>query len=231
MALEIDFAIALGLFFVFIVFLLSFLVNYIAGYTGLTLTSELRTTAYSIYNVLFSGKGVPQNWEELGYVPVKIGLATDLYRIPVLVTETNGTSRSLSINTTINFDSNCEEKAWNTTVRIRDEDNSEAHFQLYNSSFCSESFLNSSDLVFNLTLSAHQSKIFFVYFSPDKSINTSVYSLGFPTGVENLTVQVLPEEKLSTISISKLKALRNLSYDEVIQTLGTEYSFNLEISE
>jgi len=46
-----------------------------------------------------------------------------------------------------------------------------------------------------------------------------------------ITIKTYPEEILPVVSISKLLALRNLTYEEVVRTLGTEYKFRIEISE
>lgn len=227
---QIDFAIAVGLFITFIVILFLYLTGYMSSYVGLVSTSELRTVAYNIYNSLFGGKGIPENWEEQNYTPVKVGLITDLYRVPIVVTETNGTERDTeTINISLSFDPNCEKKAWNSTVRVY-ENGDEITSQLYNQTFCSENYLNNSDLVFNSSFSANQTKTFFIYFSGEKSIDKPNYSLPFNIS-SNFTIQIYPEEKLTTISITKLKALRNLTYEEVVSTLGTEYKLRIEISE
>ncbi|MDI6798500.1 MAG: hypothetical protein QMD12_00675 [Candidatus Aenigmarchaeota archaeon] len=225
----IDFTVAVGIFIVFIAILISYLLNYLTSYSGLLTTSELRSAAYNAFIVLFGSKGIPEKWEEKNYTPVQVGLMTDLHRIPIIVTETNGTDRGdVIINVTLSFDAECENKAWNSTIRVY-EGESEIPSQLYNQSFCTADYINRSDLVFNSSFSANQSKTFFVYFSNDKSIAPPNYSLPF-TAQTNFTIQIYPEEVLPVISISKLLALRNLSYEEVARTLG-RYRFNIEISE
>jgi len=229
MPLQVDFAIAVGLFITFMVILLLYLTGYMSSYTGIVSTSELRTIAYNIFNTLFGGKGVPKNWNEYNYTPVVIGLLTDLYRIPVIVSETNGTDRgNATINATISFDFNCENKAWNSTVRVL-EGEEEVPSQLYNQSFCTSRYLSSSDVVFNSSFLANQKKVFFVYFSGEKTIAAANYSLVF-SNPSNFSVQIFPEEKFSAVSVSKLLTLRNLTYEEIVRVLGTEYGFNVEIS-
>lgn len=46
-----------------------------------------------------------------------------------------------------------------------------------------------------------------------------------------ITVKTYPEEIVPVVSISKLRALRNLTYEEIVRTLGTGYKFRIEISE
>jgi hypothetical protein len=229
MAIPIDFAVAVGLFLVFIAILFVYLVNYTTSYIDLTSTSELRTVVYDIFTSLFIGKGIPENWEEYNFTPVKVGLALDLYKVPILVTETNGTDRGyIILNVTIDFDANCENKTWNNTVRLYSS--GEVPMQLQNQIFCSDQYLKKADVVFNASFSANENKTFFLFYSPDKGVAAPEYSFSFPS-VSNFTFVIFPEEKLSTISITKLKGLRNLTYEEVLKTLGTEYKFNLEISE
>jgi len=228
MSSQVDFAIAVGLFIVFVATLFLYITGYMSSYTGLISISELRTGAYNIFNVLFGGKGIPENWEDYNHTPATLGLMIDLYRIPVLVTERSGTWRNnVMINASIGFDSGCEKKAWNSTVRVL-EDEDEIASQLYNQTFCVDRYLNRSDIVFNSSFSANQTKTFFIYFSGETSIADSSYSLDF-TNPSDFLVQVFPEEKFSALSISKLSALRNLPYEEVLRTLGIEYKFNIEI--
>ena len=231
---QIDFAVAVGLFFTFVAVLIVYLINFMSSYVGITITSELRTVAYDLFTVLFTGKGIPEDWESHAYTPVKIGLVTDLYRMPIRITETNGTSRNnITINVTVSFDPNCINKTWNDTVRLYDADNAPMIFQLYNQTFCpgSGQYLNSSDIAFNITLAPSETKMLYIYFSPDSSINPADYEVAFPINASNYTAQTYPVETLSALSVSKLEALRKLDYDEVVRTIGTEYKFKIEISE
>jgi len=231
MASQIDFAVAVGLFLISIAVLIFFLVSYVSNYFNFTAISELRSISFSFFNTLFGSKGVPEKWESYEYTPVKVGLITDLYRLPIVINETNGTARiNYTINVSIDFDPSCLNKTWNSTVRVYDENGTEIPSQLFNQAFCSEYFVKKADVVFNLTINPYESKKYFVYYSPQKHILPSNYSFTFPTA-ENYTVVIYPEEKLASISVDKLKGLRNLSYEEVVQTLGSKYNFYVEVSE
>jgi len=227
---NIDFAIAAGLFLVFIGILFGYVVNYLLNYRNIAVASELRGVASDLFNTFFTGKGVPSNWDEQAIVPVKVGLMNDLYRIAINVTETNGTARdNIAINGTIDFDSTCSKNVLNNTVRLYNSSNLEIPFQLYNQTFCSSRYLKTGDLVFNLSLSADQTKFFFVYFSPEKNVTAASYSAVFPNET-NYSFQTFPVEELQMISIDRLKALRLLNYTDVIQTLVKGYSFKVEVS-
>jgi hypothetical protein len=234
MASEIDFALSVGMFFIFIGVLIAYITSYLSSYTGLVATSNLRTAAYNIHNSMFGSKGIPSNWESYNYVPVKIGLITDMYRMPIVISNTNNTQRSnITLNLSITFDNACVNKAWNNTLRIYNNTNHEVKFQLYNQSFCTQQFLNTTDIALNLSMAASSNNTFFIYYSPDKYIESSNYSIEFPAASNwtNFTLKVYPEEKMSAISVTKMIALRNKSYDEVVNTLGTEYKVKIEVSE
>jgi len=231
MASNIDFAIAVGTFFTVVAILITYTLSYLNNYTNYAFTSELRTMAFVTFNSLFSSQGIPSNWENLNFMPLKVGLIGDLYRKPITVTETNGTYReNVTVNTSINFDPNCERSIPNSTVRLYDSLNNENVYKLYNQSFCSGNYLRTADLVFNLTLNANQQKTFYLYFSDSNNITQPTYSLDFPVNVTNITVNVYPEDILSMISPAKLYALRKYSVDNVMKSLGGSLNFNLEIS-
>lgn len=96
---QIDFAIAAGLFIVFTAAIIMILLNYLSNYFNITTVSDLRTVAYDTFYAVFSGMGIPSNWETTSYAPVKLGLVANLYEIPFFINETNGTART---NETVN---------------------------------------------------------------------------------------------------------------------------------
>ena len=231
MSSQIDFAIAVGMFIVFIAVVIIYITNIIGSYQTLFINSELRTVSEDLFNTFFSGKGVPSDWEDYNVSPVKIGLVTHLYRLPLIIYEGNGTVRNnVSINVSVTFDSTCGKTAWNNTVRVYDSSNALIPLQLYNQTLCSSQFLTSADVVFNATIPENQHKTFFVYYSDDKNITGSDYALDF-TGAHNLTVLKYPTERLNVISVAKMKAMKGLTYSEMIQSVGSQYGFNIEISQ
>jgi len=230
MSSKIDFAIAVGLFFMILAFLLKLVFNQVSTTLSLSYTSDLQTKAYDFFNALQSG--IPSNWEEFNRPPVRIGIISDIYRIPIVVMEKNSTDRNnVTINLTVDLDNNCINRAWNNTVRVYDQNATEITSSLFNQTFCTSGYLNKTDLVLNLSLNANQNRTFFIYFSPDKNISAPSYSLSFPDDAINYSILIFPEDKLSAVSVQKLLALRKLNYDDVIQTFFTGYKFNLEIVE
>ncbi len=226
---QVDFAIALGLFITFIALLVAYVINYVISFNSIATTSELRTVAYDFFNSLFGSKGQPTNWENSSTSPMKFGFSGDLYRTPILVTDTSGTNRTLTVNASITFDFYCQSKAWNDSVRIYN-DTSELAFQFYNQTFCNTRFLNTSDVAFNLTFAPNQQQIVYVYYSGDTRIqNMSNYNVSFFNS-SNVNVLVFPQETLSSASVSKIDTFRNKTFSDIIRTLALEYKFNIKIS-
>lgn len=228
MASAIDLAIAVAMFIFFLSFVIIFVINYRTNITGVITTSELRTASLNLFNSLFSGKGIPSNWENFTDVPAKIGLITDLYRIPVNITLHNGTAKYLTVNVTLVFDSGCENRAWNNTIRVYTDNQTEINSTVYNQVICSSNYIRNGSISIRYNFTANQSKIFYVYFSGDKFIAAPNYTV--TAGNDTVfSIQVFPLERLQAISYGKLRALRNLNYDEVLQTISRDYKFHLEI--
>ncbi|MEM5766047.1 MAG: hypothetical protein QW423_00135 [Candidatus Aenigmatarchaeota archaeon] len=227
---HVDFAIAAGIFFVFIGILFGYVISYLINYRGIAENSEVRSIASDLFNIFFTDEGVPSNWEESNLAPVKIGLMGKLYMMVINVTETNGSYRNnITINGSVEFDSSCVRGITNSSVRLYNSNNSQIPFQLYNQSFC-EGFLKKGEIAFNLSLEPYQSEFFFLYFSSEKNILPPNYSVEFPVNASNYTFQTYPIQEFQIISVDKLLALRNLSYIGAIQTIPKGYEFKVEIS-
>ena len=224
MSWQVDFVIATGIFLIFFSALISYLTSFRLSSVSHLSILEKEEKSF-IISALFSGKGVPANWEKEGKV-VKIGLQTELFRIPLIVKEENGTSRFATINISVEFHPSCINRAWYSTVRVY-ENGIEIPFQLYNQNFCSEQYLKNSTLLFSSYFNAYEEKYFLIFFSDDRGILPSNYSLQ-PSETQNFSITFLPEQKLSSISVSKLEALRNLSYETVLQILG-DYNFYFKV--
>ncbi|MEM5773138.1 MAG: hypothetical protein QXL86_02835 [Candidatus Aenigmatarchaeota archaeon] len=227
---HVDFAIAVGVFLVFLGFLFGYLVSYLVNYRNLAETAELREIASNLFNTFFIGKGVPSNWENQDVPPVKVGLMDNLYLIVINVTEADGSSRNnIVINGSVEFDEKCERNVLNKTLILYDSNNEKIPFQLYNQTFCGSNFLKKGDLVFNLNLEPYQSKFFFLYFSSEESVLAESYSIEFPSNEYNYTFNTFPVQEIQMISVDKIKALRNLNYGSLLQTIPKDYSFRVEV--
>ncbi len=211
MPIQIDFTIAVGIFIIIIGISLAFVLNYLTKYSQYSKINNLKSIAYNLF------------------VPLKLNLTTELYKLPIKITETSGNERrEVIINITLSLDEKCEKRAWNSTIRVYEE-NKEIEFSLYNQTFCEEKYLKSSDLVLKANFSAYQTKIFLVYFSKEKEVEDLNYSIPYEEN-SGFKVEIFPLQEVKMLSISKLKELRNISYEDLIKNFG-DYNFYLEISE
>ena len=232
MASQIDFIIAVGIFLVFLAVIVNFIVNYLGNYFNMVSLSEMRVSAANIYNALFGSKGLPTNWWNSTNVPVKIGIVSDIYRRPIRIQEASGSVRNnITINATVLFDETCDNKAWESTIRLFDFNGTQVNMKLYNQTYCTSSYVKQANVLFNFTIQGSETKFFFLYYSPETSVVASNDTADYNTTTPNIVTTLFPEEKLQTISIDRMKALRNLTYDQVVQIMGERRNFNIEISE
>jgi hypothetical protein len=175
---QVDFAIAVSLFLFFFTAIIIFTANYFSRYSGLTKTPELEPAAESLFNVLLKRKGIPENWD-LNYSvsPVKLGLMQDLYMIPIVVKESAGSSRNNEpVTVRITFDENCQNKSWNTTLRMYNESDAQINLEMSNTTFCSNSqFFNVTNITWEVTIPANQTKKYYLYYSSDRNVTNPNY--------------------------------------------------------
>lgn len=229
MASNIDFVVAAGIFILFTAALISLLLNYMVNYFNIGTVPDLRTVAYDTFYSLFSNTGIPSNWENNSLPPAKLGLITNLYEVPFVVNDTSGTARANStINVTINFDAACQNKAWNNTIKIYDANNNQVPFNLYNTSFCVSQYLKKADIVFNVTVAANANAKFFLFYSAQQHIFENLTAYAFPSA-SGYSVTTYPEMTLQAVSVDKLLALKNLSYDQISQLLSPDYKYYIEV--
>lgn len=185
----IDFALAVSFFLFFFVVVIMFTSNYFSSFSGFTRMSEFRTISESMFRVFLESKGVPEDWDEnTSIVPIKIGLMEDLYRIPILVEENMDSARTDEpVSVKIIFDEDCQNKSWNTTIRMYDEDDNEIDLEISNIVNCtpeigSGKFLNQTNITWKVNISANQIKKYWIYYSPDDEIDDPGYtSLSYTT--------------------------------------------------
>lgn len=180
----IDFAVAVAFFLFFFAVVLMFSTNYFSNLSALVKTSEFRSVSEDLFTVFFESKGVPENWHEnYSITPVKLGLMEDLYMVPILVRETKASGRTDEpVTVRITFDENCQNKSWNTTVRLYDEDDDEVNIEISNTTFCTGQYLNVSNITWEVNISANQIKKYYLYYSPDENVTDPGYtSLAYNT--------------------------------------------------
>jgi hypothetical protein len=234
----VDLAVATGIFFVFIAMIMSLVLTYYTNFISVLEDSELRTSAANVDNVLFGGKGVPPDWETRSELPARIGLLNDLYRAPILLATKNSSNfNNVTVNFTFSFDPACANTTRENTIRVFNDTNVEHAYTLYNKTYCvTNEYLKSADFALNVNLEALKPTRLFIYYSPESGVNATSYgTVNFPTypnwfgNSSNYTVLKYPVENLKMVSISKMRALRNLTYSQIAQILGGSTDFVLEV--
>lgn len=234
----VDLVVATGLFFVFTAFIMTSVLSYYTNFLSVLEDSELRTSAANVNSVFFGGEGVPSDWELRSGAPVRIGLMTELNRVPIIVATKNSTDfNNFTMNFTMNFDPSCSNTTRENTIRVFNDTNVEHPYTLYNKTYCvANDYLKSADFAMNISLSALRPTRFSVYYSSEYGINATNYGvISYPkytnwtSNMTNFTVVKYPVEALKMVSVTKVRALKNLTYSQVAQTLGSNTRFQVEV--
>jgi hypothetical protein len=173
--LNVDLIIATSLFVVFISFILIYTLDYQDKEASLQFFGELRREANNLANEIIS-QGNPPDWNKENVIPSKIGLASSVYLIPILISDTSGYNRiNEPIAQEIVFDNDCKNLAWNGTVRIFDENFNEVPFRFVNQTFCPSGFLQKAILFFEVNVSANSTRKLQIFFYNSTQVNPKDY--------------------------------------------------------
>ncbi|MBI2545444.1 MAG: LamG domain-containing protein [Candidatus Aenigmarchaeota archaeon] len=152
--MDVTFIVAIFLFILFVTVILVLAINYFVLLPQSTTTIELRDKTKSVFDIFFGNGGIVTNERS----------SVDLYRVPVVLTETAGTARTNQpIGVSISYDDTCGNKAWNNSVRVYDQQFNEMPSKIGYQVLCSNQYINSSTVVFLANVSANEKKIFYVY--------------------------------------------------------------------
>jgi hypothetical protein len=229
MVSKVGWVIASIVFLIFFYFMLNYIISQTRSYGYVAKASASRSFVQNVWTTLFTSPGIPENWEDIR-IAVLPGLKTNLYKIPLVVNETSGSDRGwVTLNISLKLDNEtCSKKIINSSVRVYEGD-VELNSSLYNQTFCPNGYLNFTEVVFKANFSAYQSKTFFIFYSSEK-VSQPTYSVNYPTSPEtNFSYYLFSEEIVPMLSLSKLKAFENLSYQEIKVALGIPQEVNLEI--
>lgn len=169
-ASSIDFAMALSVTVVVIAFSMFYITNYFSRASPNDRTSELRSSAAGMEKILFGAAGIPQNWENNNYAPVRAGLRTDLKRIAITAAEKVGVNHSFEeIDLHVVFDRNCFNATYNNSIRIYDRFMNETPFRIYNYTECAANsgFLREANINFLFNITGNASTVFWLYYTND----------------------------------------------------------------
>ncbi|MFZ3077798.1 MAG: LamG domain-containing protein [Candidatus Aenigmatarchaeota archaeon] len=182
-ASHIDFAMALSVMVVVIAFSMFYITNYFSRVSPNDKNSELRSSAAGMEKILFESSGIPQNWENNIYAPVRAGLKTDLKRIAIAAAEKGGANHSFEeADLHVVFDANCFNTTYNNSIRIYDRFMNETPFRIYNSSECAANsgFLREANIDFLFNITGNTSQVFWLYYTNNTAIpKKSAYNFSY----------------------------------------------------
>lgn len=163
--MNIDLAISLSIFLIFVSIAILFSVNYFSQLPIWRSLGELREIAMEVKEKLFSEEGV----------------MVEIYRIRVLVEEDFGSARENEpIEVELILDDECLNKSLNNSIRVQDENLDEVPFKFLEQIYCSGNYLKSADISFNVNISAYGREIFQIFYH-DMNVTTPSYNVTFNT--------------------------------------------------
>ena len=186
-ASPIDFAMALSVMVVVIAFSIFYITNYFSRASPNDKTSELRASAAGTGKILFESSGIPQNWENNNYAPVRAGLRTDLKRIAIIAAEKGGANHSFEeADLHVVFDGNCFNTTYNNSIRIYDRFLNETPFRIYNYTECAANsgFLREANINFLFNITGNTSQVFWLYYTNNTATpKKSAYNFSYDSSL------------------------------------------------
>jgi hypothetical protein len=174
--MNVEMAIAVSVFIGFVVAMIVFVINYFSQTPMWGEIARYREKAVSFIEAI-SSKGWPEKWEEQNIIPAQLGLSIDLYSVKVSVKEESGYSRiNEPVSVFLEFDSFCENKSWNNTLRVYDESFNEIPSFISYATFCNSQYLKEASITFFVNISANQEKVFQIFYSNDNTIIAPNYT-------------------------------------------------------
>jgi len=158
--MDVTLVVSVGIFILFISFILVASVNYFTRAPESATILELRDKTKNLFDIFFGSGGVATSER----------VTVDLNRIPLVLEERNGTARTSEVvSAGVEFDYDCDKIAsWNDTVRVYDQNFVELPSRISYQEFCSSQWLNTSYITFLVNMTASERKRVYAY-----SVNNS----------------------------------------------------------
>lgn len=222
---QVDLAVAASILIIIFAFTASHISNYYSTPLQVTKSSELRARSMELEKLIFENRGTPPNWHWKDNT-TRPGLGTTIWRVPVYLEETNGTSGTWEISASINpgFTHGLPNAWEGSIIAYRNGSALPTDVQAGGSGF-----LSSFEVTFQTHMDANEEDTVFIYYSQDNMTNADRASL---TGSRShtLDVTVLPERDLEGVTGYRLESLGNLSFQEAKEKLGTKRNFNISLT-
>ena len=176
----IDMAVGLGFFLFFLAVVLMLSIQHFIQAPATAQIQEYRDAAVQLFNQFFGTSGAPSDWESTGEKPSKLGLISTVYRVPITVEETGGSTRvNEPVTFRLVFDDDCANNAWNNTVRLYDTDIKAVSYDLTSQLPCSGNMLNESYIRFNANVSLGEKKMYYIFYTNDSEISAPAGSVTY----------------------------------------------------
>lgn len=169
----VEFSIAASVFLIFFALTVVFLTNYFSNKISGIKESELRKIASIYFKHILEKKGVPENWEKTGEIPVQVGLSNSMYLLPIVVKEDYYSRKPEIVNINISFDDECKKSIKNSSVRIFDTNTSEIKYYIKNQVFCPDNSLKNANIVFYDNITENMEKKYYLYYSSENITPTN----------------------------------------------------------
>jgi|GEM_PF-4789304 len=179
----VDMAVGTAFFLFFLAMVLLITIQHFVKYPAVITVQEYRDKAIDMFEQFFTKLGIPSNWEDSGVAPAELGLIVKVHVRPILLREVSNISRENEpVIVNLLFDEDCEDLAWNNTVRLYTSDLKEVGYEFVNPKMCPTSqFLNESYIRFNVSMSEYEEKTLFAYYYDDDSIPAPNYTITYST--------------------------------------------------
>lgn len=183
MANQIDFAMAVGVIVVVIAFAMFYATSYFSRASAGDKTAELHAVSSGLVKILFDSSGIPANWENNNYTPVRAGLQDGAQRIPIVVAERGGANHTFEeADAHTVFDPKCANTTYNNSIRVYDRFLNDTAFRIYNSTECTANsgFLREANINFLFNITGNASAVFWLYYTNDTATpKKSIYNFSY----------------------------------------------------
>lgn len=167
---HIDFAVAVFLIIMVVGISVSYVTNYLSGTLSPKKIEELKLSVKNLEKAIFESSGIPENWEEYNFTPVRIGLKENIHKSIILINETYEINRTNEIiDVHILFDINCLNKTHKKGIFVYDNFLNKSPTQIYNETYCYSEFLKEANVLFLVNQTSGEESEYNILYS-DKNL-------------------------------------------------------------
>ncbi|MDI6720993.1 MAG: hypothetical protein QMD85_01290 [Candidatus Aenigmarchaeota archaeon] len=217
--IQIDYAVAFGLFFVIIVLIAQYSTNYFSTVRDNSEILLVRSEALDLLSVS-DFPMEPLNWTNEAELK-RIGFSTRAYKMLIVVNNTSQflINRSASVAditselVTFNYSENGFDNIDINSTVIYDENNNSLAYQI-----------STTNITFSIPINASQARNITVYFDDDSNFTSRSASV---TGTNNLTETLFFPERVDVMQFKQIQRIMNANYTLVRNATSSRKDFNI----